>query len=35
MAKEAIEHGMITIVQDGILKAALGETTIEEAFKLI
>lgn len=35
MAKEAIKHGMITIVQDGLLKAALGDTTIEEAFKLI
>jgi len=23
MAKEAIKHGMITIVQDGIIKAAL------------
>ncbi len=35
LAKAAIEHGMITIVQDAILKAALWETTIEEAFKLI
>lgn len=35
MAKEAIKHGMITIVQDGILKAAMGDTTLEEAFKLI
>ena len=35
MAKEAEKNGMINIVQDGILKAALGETTIEEAFKLI
>jgi len=35
MAKEAIKNWMITIVQDGILKAALGETTLEEAFKLI
>ncbi len=35
MAKEAVKHGMITIVQDAILKAALWETTIEEAFKLI
>lgn len=35
MAKEAVNNGMITIVQDGLLKAALGETTIEEAFKLI
>lgn len=35
MAKEAVKHGMITIVQDGLLKAAIGETTVEEAFKLI
>jgi len=35
MAKEAVKHGMVTIVQDGLLKAALGETTVEEAFKLI
>lgn len=35
MAKEAIRHGMITIVQDAILKAALWDTTLEEAFKLI
>lgn len=35
MAEKAIEHGMITIVQDGLIKAALGETTIEEALKLI
>lgn len=35
MAKIAIQHGMITIVQDGLLKAALWDTTIEEAFKLI
>ena len=35
MKKEAVKHWMITIVQDWILKAALWETTIEEAFKLI
>lgn len=35
MAREAIKHGMVTIVQDGLLKAALGETTVEEALKLI
>ncbi len=35
MAREAVKHGMITIVQDAILKAALWETTIEEAFKLV
>jgi len=31
----ATEHWMITIVQDWLLKAALWETTIEEAMKLI
>mgnify|MGYP005628238339 CR=1 FL=1 len=35
MAKEAIKHGMITIVQDGIIKAALWQTTLDEALKLI
>jgi len=35
MKKKAIDHGMITIVQDALLKAALGETTVEEALKLI
>jgi type II secretory ATPase GspE/PulE/Tfp pilus assembly ATPase PilB-like protein len=35
MAKEAIKHWMITIVQDAILKAALWDTTLEEALKLI
>ena len=35
MAKAAVKNGMITIVQDGILKAALWDTTLEEAFKLI
>ena len=33
--KEAITHWMITIVQDWLLKALLGQTTIEEALKLI
>ena len=32
---EAIKHWMITIVQDWLLKALLGQTTIEEALKLI
>ncbi len=35
MKEEAIKHGMITIVQDALLKALLGQTTIEEALKLI
>jgi type IV pilus assembly protein PilB len=35
MNEAAIKHWMITIVQDWLLKALLGETTVEEAFKLI
>ena len=35
MKTRAVENGMITIVQDWLLKAALWETTIEEALKLI
>ena len=35
MLKWAKAHGMITIVQDALLKAAIWETTVEEAFKLI
>ncbi len=31
----AVEHGMITIVQDALLKATLWQTTVEEALKLI
>jgi type IV pilus assembly protein PilB len=31
----AIENGMITIVQDALLKALMWETTVEEALKLI
>ena len=31
----AVKHGMITIIQDWLLKALLWETTIEEVFKLI
>ncbi len=35
MRKWAKAHGMVTIVQDALLKAAIWETTVEEAFKLI
>ncbi len=35
MAEEAIKHWMITIVQDGLIKATLWDTTVEEALKLI
>ncbi|MDD5770140.1 MAG: GspE/PulE family protein [Candidatus Gracilibacteria bacterium] len=33
--KMAKKEGMITIIQDAILKAAMGNTTLDEAFKLI
>jgi type II secretory ATPase GspE/PulE/Tfp pilus assembly ATPase PilB-like protein len=33
--KAAIEHGMVTIVQDALLKALLWKTTVEEALKLL
>lgn len=32
---KARELGMITIMQDGLLKAATGKTTVEEVMKLI
>jgi len=31
----AIKNGMITMLQDGILKAAAGETSLEEVFRVI
>jgi len=33
--KIAMEHGMITLLQDSIVKAAKWQTTLEEAFKLL
>ncbi|MDP2091110.1 MAG: GspE/PulE family protein [Candidatus Gracilibacteria bacterium] len=35
MRDAAIKNGMITITQDALLKAVLGETTVDEALKLI
>ena len=35
MKDEAIKHGMITIVQDWLIKATFWDTTVEEALKLI
>ena len=35
MAEKAIEHGMITIVQDALIKAALWLTTVDEALQLL
>jgi type II secretory ATPase GspE/PulE/Tfp pilus assembly ATPase PilB-like protein len=32
---KAKELGMVTIMQDGILKAATGKTSIEEVMKLV
>ena len=31
----AIDNGMVTMVQDGILKSLEGETSIEEVFRAI
>ena len=33
--QKARELGMITIMQDGLIKAATGKTTVEEIIKLI
>lgn len=33
--QKARELGMITIMQDGLIKAAMGKTTIDEIMKLI
>jgi type II secretory ATPase GspE/PulE/Tfp pilus assembly ATPase PilB-like protein len=33
--QEAIKNGMITMLQDGIIKALAGETTLEEVFRVI
>ncbi len=32
--KEAIENGMLNILQDGVLKALNGDTTLEEVFRV-
>ena len=33
--QEAIKHGTVTMIQDGILKALDGETSIEEVFRVV
>jgi type IV pilus assembly protein PilB len=33
--QEAIKHGTVTMIQDGILKALEGETSIEEVFRVV
>lgn len=35
LEQKAIEDGMITMLQDGILKAVAGQTTIEEVYRVI
>jgi type II secretory ATPase GspE/PulE/Tfp pilus assembly ATPase PilB-like protein len=33
--KAAIENGMITMLQDGVLKALNGDTSLEEIFRVV
>jgi type IV pilus assembly protein PilB len=33
--QEAIKHGTVTMIQDGIIKALDGETSVEEVFRVI
>jgi type II secretory ATPase GspE/PulE/Tfp pilus assembly ATPase PilB-like protein len=33
--QEAIKHGTVTMIQDGVLKALDGETSIEEVFRVV
>ena len=35
LEKQAVEDGMLTMLQDGLLKAINGETTIEEVFRVV
>jgi type II secretory ATPase GspE/PulE/Tfp pilus assembly ATPase PilB-like protein len=35
LEKQAIEDGMLTMLQDGVLKAIRGETTLEEVFRVV
>ena len=33
--KQAIEHGTVTMIQDGVIKASKGETSLEEILRVI
>ena len=33
--QEALKYGTITMIQDGVLKAIEGETTIEEVLRVV
>lgn len=35
LEKQAVEDGMLTMLQDGVLKALRGETTLEEVFRVV
>ncbi len=35
LEQKAVEEGMITMLQDGILKAIAGQTTIEEVYRVV
>jgi type II secretory ATPase GspE/PulE/Tfp pilus assembly ATPase PilB-like protein len=35
LEKKAVEEGMLTMLQDGVLKAIRGETTLEEVFRVV
>ena len=35
LEKQAREEGMLTMIEDGIYKAALGQTSVEEVLRII
>ncbi|HSH55605.1 MAG TPA: ATPase, T2SS/T4P/T4SS family [Candidatus Limnocylindrales bacterium] len=35
LEQKAVEEGMLTMVQDGLLKALAGETTLEEVYRVV
>jgi type II secretory ATPase GspE/PulE/Tfp pilus assembly ATPase PilB-like protein len=35
LEEKAVEEGMITMLQDGVLKIINGETTIEEVYRVV
>lgn len=35
LEKQAVEEGMLTMLQDGLLKAIAGETTLEEVYRVV
>ena len=35
LERKAVEEGMVTMLQDGVLKRIRGETTIEEVYRVV